>query len=535
MLTCSVPLVWPELVDLEGAGWANPLPELLTGTEELLGLVCGVNTKGIAFLEHLLTMNPGVRCNLVVAVYPGCPTRQEDLLRLLKLQAAERIAFGVVPLDLRGSLPPTMLYAKSQVVLEGLLAVCGTPNFGFAPQEDGHGNVVMSPDLALLDRWCIWFEHLWKSCHPLTETACGIPETVWSNGHSPTELAWAAYRGRLLEEGALPSPEPALEPTAEVVSELPPERPTTLTEQLRPDPLLVRLTHIYEKGDQVCADRSRRLPPFSLPIRPELFGLQRSRRMDVVKRNLSYSITPFDGAAGDDVARVRRSQAALLGKLGFILGDGRYWVPHEAKPLLLAELERLNETGKSKLAQTVGDLPRAFVEAQRQRIVKSLTEAYQEFRPDAPLKNSVVEHVMEELVAKVEGAIGKDLLAPLTFTPLRLREAGDTKWVSPWAEAYGLLYRIAEFPRRVLSRPGFLKDMLIKEDQVLKAMDVCSDHIVHCPPHRRGREAAAQLNLLEAIDSAEVDDRTKCVAVLQLVDTGNDKEVLSTLDPRGTP
>jgi hypothetical protein len=78
-----------------------PYGELAFSSRCLFGIVSALTERGLDVLECWLNGNPDLKVCLIVLVYPACPTRQADLLRLLQTveRLGDKLSVYVRPLE----------------------------------------------------------------------------------------------------------------------------------------------------------------------------------------------------------------------------------------------------------------------------------------------------------------------------------------------------------------------------------------------------------------------------------------------------
>ena len=80
------PFVWPEPRVLDGlcAYDCNPaFQDVALSSNSVFGVVTAITGKAVGVIGSWVEENSDLKARLLVAVYPTCSTRQEDLSRLL--------------------------------------------------------------------------------------------------------------------------------------------------------------------------------------------------------------------------------------------------------------------------------------------------------------------------------------------------------------------------------------------------------------------------------------------------------------------
>lgn len=84
----TLPFVWPLPADDAGPARDDlrvPFEDALGDAKSIAGIVSDIDSKGVGWIEELLR-GTELKALVVIAVYAGCPTRRNDLSRLLALQ-----------------------------------------------------------------------------------------------------------------------------------------------------------------------------------------------------------------------------------------------------------------------------------------------------------------------------------------------------------------------------------------------------------------------------------------------------------------
>ncbi len=173
-------------------GWR----EVLLGMEEAvesLALVRDLDDVGAGFLLEIASCN---RCRhrVVLAVYPGCPTRAEILRRLLEgLGRIERPGLEV-------RLLPVGAADRVQNVLwrgvrdgRALLTVGPTGNLWCQDPAPPALNLDFRPSFGLESRVSEWLKRLWARAVPLTRETCGVPEFAMTSASLDVVMKWETY------------------------------------------------------------------------------------------------------------------------------------------------------------------------------------------------------------------------------------------------------------------------------------------------------------------------------------------------------
>jgi len=115
-------------------------------------------------------------------------------------------------------------------------------------------------------------------------------------------------------------------------------------------------------------------------------------------------------------------------------------------------------------------------------------------------------------------------LPELTYVPVHFDPCDETEWASGWGQALQLLQAIAEYPRKAVTDPFFLRGLDVDDGALLDAMDVLGDKFHQAKPAKA--RAKRELEIIVQVMSADVESRRKCAALLRLVLTANEKATL---------
>ncbi len=178
-------------------------------------------------------------------------------------------------------------------------------------------------------------------------------------------------------------------------------------------------------------------------------------------------------------------------------------------------MQRINAEAQQSFKDAVGDTTETLVESQKKRLYKDANQMYRDFHPDEDLPADVFEKIISDLKSRLLKASGGVLLPRISRLHIGFQPAKDSQWQTVWGMALTLLLAIAVFPRKALTDPYFLRGLRVQRDQLLKAMDVCADYLVEKYKLQHVDDLAREeLGLLNDIEDAQVENRSKCEAVL---------------------
>lgn len=157
------------------------LTDALGDARTVLGIVGGLDADGIAGLSLFLEQRPRIQVTLIIAVYAACPTRRNDLMRLLELQdcSGDNIEFRI-PLmtELGDGLPANCLVGIPDGGTSPVFVFGPTPGFNWGNIDPTQVNLAFRASPAMFDEWRKWFDATWRQATPLTEETAEIPALV---------------------------------------------------------------------------------------------------------------------------------------------------------------------------------------------------------------------------------------------------------------------------------------------------------------------------------------------------------------------
>gem|GEM_PF-6022545 len=137
--------------------------------------------------------------------------------------------------------------------------------------------------------------------------------------------------------------------------------------------------------------------------------------------------------------------------------------------------------------------------------------------------------MLAELEERLEKVHRERFLPQVTYTRIEFKPANKREceqgWQSVWGQALRLLYSIAEYPRKAITDPYFLRGIKVNLNELLKAMDVGGDVIVHEWLSQRHsvrdlelRSIKEQGFLRTIMNDEKLDAREKCEKILQVIE-----------------
>ncbi len=191
------PFIWPSVHELTKCVQSKPvLADALGDATTVLGVMGGLAGDGIAGLTSFLERHPAVRGILIVAVYAACPTRRNDLMRLLELQrrSGNDIEIRVLLMTVfGGGLPANCLVGTPHSGTPPVFVFGPTVNFNWVNVDPSQVNLAFRAPPAMFDEWRKWFDATWHEATPLTEEIADIPELVPATGSPEAAAMWEDY------------------------------------------------------------------------------------------------------------------------------------------------------------------------------------------------------------------------------------------------------------------------------------------------------------------------------------------------------
>jgi hypothetical protein len=539
------PFIWPDPCVLSGShiyASAVPYEPMIRRATALAGIVSGVDREGARWLAELVTAR-GLRSRLIVVLYPACSTGSEVLRALGELQSIVPKPSGraldppLVELRLLPFAEPAVSFPNSLCVLdsdadEPCLITGSSANFGLGGYESAQLNMAFHPEPSLLETWRNWFEWVWSASVPLTHETIEIPFLVPAPGTVEAAEAWHAYLTRCREARARGDGDsPTTDPDSGQVTVIDADgasRPSPGDDLGLPrlDPLAGKVARIFRLGALASVDKTSRTPPLDVPVKAELFGIPSSRRAGVGTRRVEYRFSVLDDRELRGLETKRRAAGELLSRFSFSLADGVRWMPNQARPLFEAELHRVNKAGQDVLTRLLAGDVSAFVKNRRDRVATAAQALYEEHHPGQRVSDSTISDILANCEKRLNNAREGRLLPSIAYTPVQFIVARASEWASQWGQAASLLQAIAEFPRKLIADRLFLRGLDVDENEMLKAMDVCSDAFLKLSSRRDSRpRALEELQILARLAGSRMEARGRCELLLRVIDGAKAEEI----------
>lgn len=529
----EIPFVWPDCRKL--ADCLGPEPEfasLIAKSHLVLGVIHGVTLASVVRLEEMLATNPTIGSNgngqpgaassetqirLIVALYPTCPTRSKTLVNLLRLQEKHSsLEVRLVTCDLL-SRPENALACYKNLGSLPTMLIGSSASMEDIRQETTHFTVAFIPDPILATEWTKWFDVRWLKAVRLTESRARIPHLVLPKGSPEAEQEWEAYERLFGDEKPDVEVSFSIDPsTGEVIANGTDGKPvaTISTEQKLPkvSPIYRKLAQLLDMGHLVSVDKTTRLLPFEVSVKPKWFGLDTLKQIGSVKRQISYRISALTEDELKQLENRRKKTSELLDLFSFSLADSQRWMPSTAEDLFRQEIGRINTEAKGILSKLIaGDLDK-FMAGRRKSVGADANRMYRDLFPDQNLSEEALNEIMAALKKRFEEAQQKSFLPQLSFNRVSLPQPQDTAWKSQLGSALHLLLSIIRYPRKA-SRNGiyFARGMTAKPPQILKAMNLLDDPFTTIFDQSAARDKAeSELATVDAIGASDATAESKC-------------------------
>lgn len=310
-----------------------------------------------------------------------------------------------------------------------------------------------------------------------------------------------------------------------------PEASSLPTEQIgipRLDRFAAEIARLYEKGSLVSIDKLSRIPPLDAPLDPSWFGDASETQQGSVTRRVSMRVSIIDEKTLEGIEKRRQALRRLLNRFSFGLADNMRWMPHAARRLFEAELDRVNSEGQKIIADLFKGDVNAFVEAKKSALVTDINAMYQQDGRTGQVGENVIGRVVKSLLERLSKAQVANLMPKLTYAHIAF-SVTDNAWASPWGQAYSLLSDVAMFPRKALTDSFFFRGLKVRDDDLIQAMNVADDHILRGDAPTRGIKdrCRAELDILARVERSSIDVRAKCELVWSLL-RGDGAEAVAT-------
>lgn len=485
---------------------------------------------------------------MILAVYPGCPTRTRQLSQLLDIQSElePRIQFRVLPMTSSAGAPANCLVANPKDQ-SGLVLLFGTtPNFGISTPDQTHLNLVFRADQLLSEAWIPWFDCKWEQAAPLNRATVRIPPLVPVAGSKSAADQWRDYcelctppKPRIsvtTPAGNLNAPRQSGR-TSSVSggtfnsSNMDDQLPSELIMSYKHDPIADRIRYLLEKGKQIMVAQTTSIAPFEVPINPRHFDQDSEHREGSIIHRQSFRVSAFSKKELQTINQYRKATQTIISKLGLALETGVHWMPDKVIEVFRREAQNKEKEAQEFLNELVGRETRGFLESKRKHIEDGLKRTYNRIGRHGDLPPDALEDVMCKLKQRIDSALGSTILAKVTYSDVKydLQETQDNL-EARWAQVERLLLSLARFPRTVIARSNTLSGLKTDRGEIMKAMNVAGDKTLNSEENWIDAldRSARDLELLRDISESDITHQIKCEVYFMIID-GESTEKVNTI------
>ena len=535
----TLPYVWPLPVDGKGPTCDDlrvPFVQVVADVDSIAGIVSGIDTRGVDWIEELLRETE-LKALVILAVYAGCPTRFEDLSRLLALQDSRtpKVEFRVLPMEGGNGAPANCLTAVPVDGNSPVLFVGTTPNLSIAKYDATQLNMAFRADPILTDKWCRWFDTTWALATRLNKSTARIPNLVPATGSAEAAAQWCEYCKLFTHEPTQSKQQATHDPAdynsesstgSSPRSEAGNQAPSESIGIRKLDELAGRVTRLLQDGKQVMINHDSVTKPIRVSAPPELFAQSKESWDGTVVQFQSFQISPFSKNELQSIEQYRTSSQTILEKLGLPLAGSLFWMPSKTISLYNREISLKEEEVEKALNRLIGQHARTFIDGKREEISDDIKRKYRQLDGDRDPPTELLNRVLDRLLIRIENALKPPLVARPIYssTTIELYE-GDSEDAS-WGQARRLVMALARFPRKALSRHDIPSGLTTPKSEILQAMNIANDAILKINKHdkeKARKESILDLRLLNVIADSSVTERDRCGACFMLID-GSSRE-----------
>lgn len=538
------PFVWPEPRVIENlCSYQNdpPFGELALKAKSLFGIVSAISFKGIQAVTKWINENPDLKISLIIVVYPACITKQGDLIRLLDLVEANpnRLSIHICPLETLADRSVNALCVLPKDSHAVHIITGPTEDIGFEPRqnEQRQANFVFRADPALVEAFRRYFDWLWVKSRAITDNEITtLPHLVIPEGTVEAAQLWKAYMDNCLNAERFEESDLVAivnSDTGDVTIKTKDDKEVKpQTEELglaKMDQLAESIARLYEKGLLVSVDKMSRIPPLDSPLDPSWFGDASELQTGNVKRKVTMRVSIIDEKALKDIEKRRQGLRTILTKFTFGLADNIRWMPLTACKLFESELKRINDEGTKLISDLLqGDVDK-FIEARRANLLRDIKEMYKSLGKSGQVTDDIMTKIKDNLKTRLTKAKSANFMPTLSYSTISFAVT-ENEMVSPWGQAYSLLSDIANFPREALTDGFFFRGLKVKEDDLIRVMDVADDVLIGDLDSRGIKNRClVELQLLDRIEKSSTAPRDRCELVWGILKGDSPEEITKTL------
>lgn len=538
----TLPLVWSRSIAQrcpERSGQSVPFDPLADEYRGVAGIVSDVDEAGVSWLRASLARTDHM-ARIILAVYPGCPTKETQLSQLHDLQSQQeyRIQFRILPMTCMVGAPANCLVAIPKDQSNLVLLFGSTPNFGLLQPDHTHLNMAFRADQSLSNAWIHWLDVTWEQAAPLNGLTVDIPSLSLAQGSGDAVAHWEAYCDLCLQSdskisitrfgrkqgNSYGSDGDSTESSQD--ADLGKKRRSKLSDIINIhtlDHISNRVTRLLSEGMQVAVVRDRAVAPLDVPINPKLFDQNAAYRDGNVVHRQSFRISALSKTELRIMEQYRKASRTIINKLGLSLETGLYWMPNNVIELYKREAQFTEKKAQNELTKLVGPTAKSFVESKREEIKQNLQKTYDRVGRHGSPSEDAVEELLVEIEERINNALNSSILAPVTYSGITfdLRESNDTL-EAPWAQVEKLICNLARFPREALcNSKGLLELNSLSLSEILAAMNIADDNILRSANGNFTDaidRSSQDLQVIERIAQANISEQHRCQAYFMVID-----------------
>ena len=536
----NLPLIWPDSRKLGGCSVPSPdLNSLFADSCLILGVVYGVTEGSVIRLGRLLadkaasttsgnghadTIRPDKKIRIIVTLYPTCPTTSETLAALLRLQTQHpALEIRLVTCELL-SIPENIVACYREQGALPTLLVGSSANWEDLKDKLNHLTLGFTPDPTLASEWVNWFDFRWHKAAPLTQSRQAIPHLVLPEGTFEAAEKWARYKELCRADQEKEAPTITVdskngEVSVQTAGGVRVATVSTESKITKVSPVYRKLSHLFRMGHLVSVDKTTRLPPFEVSVKPRWFGLETLKQIGSVKRQVSYHISALTPEELKQLENRRKKTSELQDLFCFSLADAQRWMPLTAESLFRQEQERINAEGKDSLTKLIAGNLDKFMESRRDAISRDANSMYRDLFPNHDLSKTALDEIMEAIKARLAEAQIGSFLPQLSFNSVGLPQPENSAWKSQLGSALHLLLSIARYPRKAVQNGLYFgRGMKAKPLEIVKSMNVLNDPFIRLYEKGRAEDTAKEeLASIEEIAESMDEAEDKCRRLLEIM------------------
>ncbi len=549
----------------------SPCEDILFSAKSFLAIVTNIENNGINFFSSLFEANKTVDCHTIICLYKDCLTNQEYLKKLISLeqQYSPRINIKVLLLNNQEDILSSIfcintLDNKTLLSLGSFLKNGNYLTSNPKANNMTRTNLGFSPEDELLEVFYKWYECLWlEDTSSLTESLNNpsVVSLLTRNGESEQKSFDNLEINNKENKPVNVTPVININNKNENLGNVSPTKSLNI---FRQDPFVLEIARIYELGEIVTLDRKNSIPPLDVPIKAEWVGVKGLETIGELTQEIRYRISVIDEALLRQIEKKKTSVRDLINNFTFSMGDNLRWMPLEAKPLFVKELDRVNKEGKELIKQILGDNIWKYLNERKVKIKEDVQKIQNKFvdkiksesnqlyiftEEDFQLdlfreENPSQLDLSRETVLSKEPVYIRNILSQIAKRLTKAKECNfipsvnynkisfnykESKWSSPWSQVLKFLTSIAEFFRKNTYEVFLRHTPSINYKEYIQAMNVCGDGLIQLIGVDNFSYVQKQsLQTLEYITKMEIEAETipteegkklfnKCIEVFNLI------------------